>query len=30
MNFIQIDAKIDNSFSRFLIGYLQQSINFHS
>ena len=29
MNFIQIDANIANSFSRFLIDYSQQSIEFH-
>ena len=30
MNFIQIDVNIVNSFSHFLIGYLQQSITFLS
>ena len=29
MNFIQIDAQIVNSFSRFLMGHLEQSIKFH-
>ena len=29
LNFIQVDANIVNSFSRFLNGYLQQSIEFH-
>ena len=29
MNFIQIDDNIVNSFFYFLIGYWQQSIEFH-